>query len=123
MLTHFAVPLFDIEIVDDDDPSGALLRWVLFILSSPSMAQEAEPQQETAEEQEEEKKPPRFYWDNGLWFRARRADFRVKIAGQAQNDTAGFASGGTAFNPSASSATAREAWERSRLRLGFLTST
>ena len=82
MLTLFTVPLF-----------------ALFILSSPSTAQEAEPQQatkqETAEEQEEEKKPPRFYWDNGLWFRARRANFRVKIGGQAQNDTAGFASNGT----------------------------
>lgn len=90
MLTHFAVPLLDIEIVDDDDPIGALLRWVLFILSSPSMAQEAAPQQGTAEEQEEEKKPPRFYWDNGLWFRARRAEFRVKTGEQAQNDTAGL---------------------------------
>jgi phosphate-selective porin OprO/OprP len=83
MLTLFRAPLF-----------------ALSILSSPPTGQESEPQQvtkqETAEEQqEEEKKPPRFYWDNGLWFRARRANFRVKIGGQAQNDTAGFASNGT----------------------------
>ncbi len=67
----------------------------LFSLSSPSTAQEAEPQQVSAEEQLEEQKPPRVYWDNGLWFRARRANFRMKIGVQAQNDTAAFASGGT----------------------------
>ncbi len=73
--------------------------FALFILSSPSTAQEAEPQQatkqETAEEEQEEKKPPRIYWDNGLWFRPRRTNFRMKVGGQAQNDTAGFASDGT----------------------------
>ena len=58
----------------------------LFSLSSPSTAQEAEPKQETAEEQQEEEGPPRVYWDNGLWFRARRANFMLKIGGQAQND-------------------------------------
>ena len=67
----------------------------LFSVSSPSTAQEAEPKQKTAEEQQEEEKPPRVYWDNGLWFRARRANFRLKIGGQAQNDTAAFASGGS----------------------------
>ncbi len=69
--------------------------FALFILSSPSTAQEAEPKQETAEEEQEEKKPPRIYWDNGLWFRPRRTNFRMKVGGQAQNDTAGFASHGT----------------------------
>ncbi len=67
----------------------------LFSVSSPSTAPEAEPKQKTAEEQQEEEKPPRVYWDNGLWFRARRANFRLKIGGQAQNDTAAFASGGS----------------------------
>ncbi len=77
----------------------SILLFALFILSSPSTAQEAEPQQgvkqETVEEQQEEEKPPRFYWDDGLWFRPRHTNFRVKIGGQAQNDTAGFVSNGT----------------------------
>ena len=44
----------------------------LFLHSSPSTAQEAEPKQETAEEQQEEERPPRVFCDNGLWFRTRR---------------------------------------------------
>jgi hypothetical protein len=33
--------------------------------------------------------------DNGLWFRPLRTNFRLKIGGQAQIDTSGFASDGS----------------------------
>ena len=85
-LTHFSVPLL-----------------LLLMLASASTAQEAETQETTREEpasaeataDEEEEKPPRAYWDNGLWFRPRYSNFRMKIGGQAQIDTAGFASNDT----------------------------
>ena len=56
---------------------------------------EATKQDPAEEPQEEETKPRRFHWDNGLWFRARRTNFRVKIGGQAQIGTTGFASDGS----------------------------
>ena len=68
----------------------AALLFALFVPSNPSTAQED--QRLEPQEPQEDDKPHRFYWDNGLWFRARRADFRVKIGTQVQNDTAGFVS-------------------------------
>jgi len=69
------------------------LLFALVVHSTPSEAQEEKPQEPTTQkEQEEDKKPRRFYWENGLWIRARRADFRMKIGTQVQNDTAGFVS-------------------------------
>jgi phosphate-selective porin OprO/OprP len=87
MLTHFAVPSL-----------------LLFILASPSTAQEGETQVATPEEpafakatadKQEEKKPPRVSWDNGLWFRPRHTSFEMKTGGQAQLDSAGFVSNDT----------------------------
>jgi len=62
--------------------------FALFVPSALSASEESLPR--ASEEQEES--PPRIYWDNGLWFRAQRLDYRVKIGTQVQNDTAGFAS-------------------------------
>ncbi len=82
MLTLLAVPLL-----------------ALLVLSTPSAAQVDQlpeaTKQDPAEEPQEETNPPRFYWDNGLWFRAQRTDFRVQIGGQAQIDTTRFASDGS----------------------------
>ena len=46
-------------------------------------------------DEQEEPAPPRVYWDGGLRFRARHRRFRMKIGGQAQIDTTGFASEGS----------------------------
>jgi phosphate-selective porin OprO/OprP len=87
MRMHFAVPTL-----------------LLLMLASPSSSQERETREATSEQQpafaeatadEEEEKPPRVYWDSGLWFRPHYTNFRMKIGGQAQIDTAGLASNDT----------------------------
>ncbi len=70
---------------------------ILFMSPALTWAQEPETRvaaQQEEDEKDEEKKPPRFHWDNGLWFQARHGKLRMKIGGQLQNDTAGFAGGG-----------------------------
>ncbi len=52
------------------------------------------PEQQTErqdEEEEEEKKPFDMYWDEGLYISGLWENVRVKIGGDIQNDTAGFA--------------------------------
>ena len=83
-------------------------RWITFLLwtlllSSSLSAQEPpaekeppENEREQAEADEDEDEASIFHWDNGAFFQANRWNFRTKVGGQAQNDTAGFATPGTA---------------------------
>ncbi len=47
-----------------------------------------------SETQEDEEDRPRIYWSEGLWFEPRRLNMQIKVGGQAQNDSVGFAGGG-----------------------------
>ena len=49
-----------------------------------------EPPQEQQASEEEEPAEKRFRWDDGLWIEAQRFDFRTKIGGGAQLDSAAF---------------------------------
>ena len=68
----------------------------LIAAATPSVAQEDEPAPTGSEKTPtEEPSPPRIYWDSGAMFRPRQGNFRMKVGGQAQIDTAGFVSDGS----------------------------
>jgi phosphate-selective porin OprO/OprP len=68
---------------------------LLLLNPAASMLTLAQPPDKQAKQDEKESqpKPRRISWDNGLWIDGLFG--RLKIGGQAQNDTAGFVSDGT----------------------------
>ena len=75
-------------------PQVNLLAGLLLLSTSVSAqtSQQAEPSKQESAEEEEDR---RVFWDEGLRIHPERTNFRMKIGGQAQNDTTGFVSDGT----------------------------
>ena len=78
----------------------------LLVLASPAhgsaqdpspdeQAPETKGAEERAPEEEAEPESSHVYWDDGLWVLGWYGKMRMKIGGQAQNDTAGFVANGT----------------------------
>ena len=84
----------------------SLLCLLVLVCPAPGSAQDPRPEEpapktvgpeERPPEEEEEAEPgsSHVYWDDGLWILGWYGKMRMKIGGQAQNDTAGFVANGT----------------------------